>query len=110
MDLLRSRAKMLRNWDTWANRIAEAARRTLPDAEVYVVGSVVRGDWVGGSDVDILVVSGSLPEGMLERARIKCMVEDGAGLPAVHPFETHLISPGEAEVYFEKAGKDIVKY
>lgn len=110
MDLLRSRAKMVRDWRMWVGRIAEAARRALPDAEVYVIGSVVRGDWVGGSDVDVLLVSGSLPDGMLERAEIKIEVEDRAKLPAIHPFEIHLASHGEAEVYFRKAGKDIVRY
>jgi len=69
--------------------MAEAAKRVLPDAEVYVVGSAVRGDWVGSSDVDVLIVSGSLPEGMLKRAEIKVEVEDLTKLPAVHPFEIH---------------------
>ncbi|MFQ6076916.1 MAG: nucleotidyltransferase domain-containing protein [Candidatus Bathyarchaeia archaeon] len=110
MNLLRSRAKMVRDWRIWVGRIADAAEQTLPDVEVYVVGSVVRGDWVGGSDVDILLVSRNLPEGMLGRAEIRSQVEDGAKLPAVHPFEIHLVSPGEAEAHFRKAGKDIVKH
>lgn len=109
MGLLRSRAGMIRNWRIWVGRIAEAVQRALPGAEVYVVGSVVRGDWVGGSDVDVLVVSSSLPDGMLGRARIKSEIEDGARLPAVHPFEIHLLLTEEAEALLSKAGKDAIK-
>lgn len=110
MDLLRSMAGMVRDWRMWVNRIAEAARLVLPDVEVYVIGSVVRGDWVGGSDVDVLLVSGSLPDSMLERAEIKSEVEDRAKLPVFHPFEIHLVSPVEADDYFRRAGKDILRY
>jgi len=106
MDLLRSRASMIRDWRAWVSRMAEATKRVLPDAEVYVVGSAVRGDWVGSSDVDILIVSESIPEGMLKRAEIKIEVEDLTKLPAVHPFEIHLVTPREAETYFRRAGKD----
>ena len=37
-------------------------------------------------------------------------VEERAKLPVFHPFEIHLVSPVDAEIYFRKAGKDIVKY
>jgi len=100
---------MLREWRAWARRIAGAARELLPDAEVYVTGSVVRGDYVAGSDVDILIVSPSVPDEARERARVKVMIEERLDLPYYHPFEMHLVKPEEAEAYLRRAGRDVVK-
>ena len=35
-------------------------REALPDAEVYLTGSLARGDWLLDSDVDLVVVSDKL--------------------------------------------------
>lgn len=42
----------------------------------------------------------------MERAGIKSELEDGAKMPALHPFEIHSVSPGEAEVHLRKASED----
>jgi predicted nucleotidyltransferase len=109
MSLSRVRANMVKEWGSWVTRIADAVKSVLPDAEVYVFGSVVRGDYAGGSDVDILIVSKIAPSGMLERAKIKLKIEDEAKLPSAHPFDMHIETPEGAEIYFRKAGKDIIK-
>ena len=109
MDTLRKRAEMVRSWRRWSERIAEAVGEVAPEAEVYVFGSVVRGEAVGGSDVDILIIVDKLPRGVLERAETKESIVERAGLPYYHPFQIHLVTREEAESYFERAGDWIIK-
>ncbi len=109
METALRRAKMLWEWRTWVQRIAKVARELLPDAQVYVIGSTVRGDNVGGSDVDILIVSREIPGKAIERAEIKAIIEEKLGLPPYHPFEIHLLTPREAEPYLRRAKQHVLK-
>jgi|FaiFalFF_MnMetaG_3_1042247.scaffolds.fasta_scaffold05608_3 predicted nucleotidyltransferase len=106
MDTLRLRAAMVREWRRWAPSLARAVKEVLPTAEVYVIGSAVRAEASGGSDVDILIVSPDLPEGALQRAMIKVKIEEVAGLPYYHPFEMHLVTHNEAKRYLAMAGQE----
>ncbi len=108
-DTLLQRVKMLKNWKAWVSKIAKVAKELMLDAEVYVIGSVVRGDFVAGSDVDILIVSNSVPERIVGRGKIKVLIEEKLNLPYYHPFEIHLLKPEEAELYLRKAGKYVNK-
>jgi predicted nucleotidyltransferase len=106
---LRLRAKMVWEWRKWAPRIAAASRKALPGCTIYVFGSVVRGDFAGGSDIDIMVMAKKLPSRALEIAKIKMQIEDLAGLPAYHPFEIRIVEPEEGETYLRRAGKYVEK-
>ena len=61
----------------YVERLATVLGRT----SALVYGSVVRGDFHRGSDIDILVVSDALPEGVLERLRILYSVATGREEP-----------------------------
>ena len=86
------RVEALRNWRRVAEEVCAAVRRYLPDAAVYVFGSVVRGDWAADSDIDILIVSECVPVDELERARIAVGVRDSLSMPA--PVELHFATLG----------------
>jgi len=103
------RVKMLKEWKTWIRKIAETVKELVPNVQVYVIGSVVRGDYVAGSDVDILVISPDIPEKMIKRGKIKAKIEEKLNLPYYHPFEIHVLRPEEAESYLKKAGKYVFK-
>ena len=109
MDMQRTRAGMLKEWRTWAERVAEAAEMILPKSEVYVFGSVVAGDYTGGSDIDILIISDTMVEGLLRRAELKSLIEERAKLPPTHQIQIHLAKRGEAENYIKRAGNHIIK-
>jgi predicted nucleotidyltransferase len=109
METLRSRAKMIEDWKVWAKKVTYAVKTIMPDAEVYVFGSALRGDATGGSDVDVLIVSQNISEKVMERAKIKVEIEEMAGLPLYHPFEIHLATKDESGQYFGIAGKHIAK-
>jgi len=106
--VLRSRLEMVklaREWRHWSRRIAEAAREVLGDCEVYVFGSVAEGEEVGGSDVDILIVSSRVPDKQRRVWELKARIEERAGLPPYHPYELHLVNEEEAKWYFKHVRK-----
>ena len=109
MEAALRRAKMLREWRTWVQRIAKISKELLPDAQVYVIGSTIRGDNVGGSDVDILIISQEIPGKAIEKAEIKAIIEEKLDLPPYHPFEIHLLTPQEAEPYLRRAEQHVLK-
>lgn len=109
VNTLMDRVEMLKNWRAWVEKIAEVVRTLLPRAKVYVIGSAVRGDYVAGSDVDVLIVSEHIPDRLVERSRLKVMIEDELKLPYYHPFEFHLVKPEEAEIYLRRAGGEVLE-
>jgi uncharacterized protein len=101
---------MVREWRKFATKIARSARLEFgPSTEVYVFGSAVRDEAVAASDIDILVVVDRPPRSVIERNKIRMTIEDSAGLPDVHPFEIHVVSQEESEIYFRRVGSSILK-
>ncbi|MEM3480882.1 MAG: nucleotidyltransferase domain-containing protein [Candidatus Korarchaeum sp.] len=103
LDLAWDRARILREWRSWADRIARAAERVLGKGltGVFVFGSAVSGEIVASSDVDILIVARNLPRLASARSELKRRILEEAGLPLVHPFEIHLVDGEEALIYFD---------
>lgn len=99
LKVMLERRKLLENWRTIVKKMAAAFKEILPDAEVYVFGSVIEGRATGGSDVDVLVVSDMIPKVPHGRAEVKVAVIERLGLPLHHPFEIHIVSRDEAEWY-----------
>ena len=99
-DSLIERSRVLKEWRKYVPEIERAAAKLLGKVEVYVFGSAVRGELVGGSDIDILIVSDNVPEENIERAVLKTEIERLAKLPKNHPFEIHLANRKEAKWYY----------
>lgn len=102
---LLKRARLLRGIDEWLPRVVEAIKELYPDAEIYLIGSVVRGEAVAASDVDILVVTERPPASPRERARVKVFVEERAGLLDTGILDIHYAAPGERERFLRRAGR-----
>ena len=86
------------NGRLYAKRIKEIAREALGEAEVYVFGSILRGEAHPMlSDVDILIVSRNAPSDNDERARIMARIKREIG--ELNPFEIHMATPREYEWY-----------
>lgn len=98
----KERAKILKEYESWLPRIAEAAKEVLGEVEVYLFGSVAEGRALPSSDVDILIVT-KLED--VEKARRKAEfvaeIEEKAGWPLVHLFEIHLMCQDELEVWVD---------
>jgi predicted nucleotidyltransferase len=88
--------RIAENYTAWGKKILSAAQRILGPCEAYVFGSYSKGSATGASDVDILIVCGSLPSDCRSRGNIKARLEEDAKLPLYHPFEIHLATEEEA--------------
>ncbi len=64
-----------------ARAFARRVRRAYPDARVFLFGSVARGDFHEGSDLDLLVVANGLPKGPLERLKALYRFVEGSEKP-----------------------------
>ncbi len=88
---LKKREESIRSWRKWIDEVADEIVKVLGDAEVYIVGSVARGDIEGSHDVDLLVVT--------DQPIKKLKVRD-----VVH---LHFVSKDEAERILGKIGRYI---
>ena len=91
------RAMKLRTLWEWLPRVAGEVKRLWPDAEVYLVGSLARGDYTGASDVDILIVTVRPPKTPLEAAEVKVRLEEAAGVEDLGLLDIHYTTPAEKE-------------
>ena len=99
------RAKQyLDNYLEVAKEVKRVVVKLLPEADVYVFGSVVEGKATPASDIDILVVA---PETTLEeRAVIRAEVVKKLDNP---PVELHFATPREYENWYRRFVKKMVK-
>jgi predicted nucleotidyltransferase len=103
----KSRKKYLDNYMFYAKMIKKKAKELLDDAEVYVFGSVVRGNYNPMSDIDIMIVSEKFPDNIIEQAKIKAKILEDFE-PGI--FQIHLVKPFEYENWYRKFIKnDIIK-
>lgn len=94
--------KYFANYLFYLKMIKERALELLGDAEVFVFGSVVKKDYSPGSDIDVLIVSGKIPENLFEQSRIKYqLLKDFVN----SPFEIHLVTP----LLYENWYKNFIK-
>ncbi len=53
---VRRRLSILQNWRDFVKKVVRIVKEVVPEAEVYVFGSVLESKVTGSSDIDILVV------------------------------------------------------
>ncbi len=110
LERLQERAKIVRNWRGYARKVAASAKQLFGNGvEVYAFGSVVKGEAIAASDVDLIVIVNDALHSIAERNKLKMMLEDVALLPDFHPFEIHIVDRREAAVYFRHIGPEILK-
>jgi predicted nucleotidyltransferase len=101
------RKKYLDNYMSYVKIIKEKAKKLLNDAEVYVFGSIVRGNYNPMSDVDVMIVSEKIPDNIIEQAKIKAKILEDFE-PGI--FQIHLVKPFEYENWYKRFVKnDIIK-
>mgnify|MGYP001140500426 CR=1 FL=1 len=102
-------SRLIRDWRFWSEAIGKAAEKALGSCKIYLFGSIAEG-YMGGSDVDILIVADRLPRDFRVRGELKARIEEEAGLPLCHPFEMHLVTCVEVEanpIYKRAIGKGV---
>ena len=101
---LRAREEAIANWDKWLPRVIKHIVSRLKAIEVYLVGSVARGELHVAHDVDILVVS----ETKIAEDEVKRLVhelrEKGI-LKHHHPLDIHVSTLNEKEKWLRHSKK-----
>jgi len=85
---LRKREENLKNWHKWVYRIVDSIVEVFEDAEVYLVGSIARGEVKKSNDVDILVLTNNPPEKDM-RKHITKKLKQMANLTPHHIVDIH---------------------
>ena len=101
----------LKKWQEYALKIAKATKDLLPDARVYVIGSVVENRTTIYSDIDILValLSRTLDSEAVKKLTVE-IIERAIivyGLPWDAPVEIHIADLKTIEKYL-RACKRII--
>ncbi len=91
----KERYKIIKKYKQYLEPIKQICIKLLPAVKVFLFGSVLRGELVAASDIDILILTEREFKNQKERALIIIEIEDKIGLPFVHPFEFHLMSTEE---------------
>ena len=86
---LMEREKLIDKWEEWVPQLARILKEKLREVEVYLVGSIARGEREKAGDVDLLVVAGP---GISEDSVIKAVEEarKSLGIHEHHPLDIHI--------------------
>mgnify|MGYP000707544762 CR=1 FL=1 len=85
---LSKREKNLKNWHKWICRIVNSIVEVFEDADVYLVGSLARGEVEKSNDVDLLVLTNNPPEKDMEK-NITKKLKQKANLTPHHIVDIH---------------------
>ncbi len=99
---LKRREENLKNWHVWVNRVVNTITEAFEDAEVYLVGSIARGEVERASDVDLLVLTGKVPEKERRREIVK-KVREKANLTPEHSIDIHFDDKRRREEALKRA-------
>ena len=103
---------MIKNHKEYLKNINKNIKLVLKEAQIYLFGSILEGNLVAASDIDILVIA-DIPKKHLIRAEIVANIEEKSGLPLSHPFEFHLLTQEEFDTWndiYKIKFKDISSY
>lgn len=90
---LREREENIRQWRQWLPKVASKIREKFRDAEIYLVGSIARGELHAAHDVDVLVVTKTPPATRREENRLRDQIRSELGLTRQHPIDIHFTKP-----------------
>lgn len=85
---LRKREENLKNWHKWIDRVIDCIVEAFEDAEVYLVGSIARGETAKAHDVDLLVLTDSPPAKDMKK-HITIKIKQKAKLTPHHSVDIH---------------------
>lgn len=92
--------EMIKNHKKYLKIIYKNIMLVLKESQVYLFGSIIEGNLVTASDIDILIIA-DVPKKHLKRAEIVANIEEKSGLPLSHPFEFHLLTQEELDKWIE---------
>jgi len=98
LDRMINTRDMIKNHKKYLKIINKNIKLALKDAQIYLFGSILEGNLVAASDIDILIIA-DVPKKHLKRAEIIANIEEKSGLPLSHPFEFQLLTQEEFDTW-----------
>ena len=100
LDRMIKTKEMIKNHKEYLKIINKNIKLVLNESQIYLFGSIIEGNLVAASDIDILIIA-EVPKKHLKRAEIVANIEEKSGLPLSHPFEFHLLTQEEFDTWSE---------
>ena len=100
LEIMRQTNEFFKNHKKYLKKIESSIKLILKDSQTYLFGSIIEGNLVAGSDIDILVIA-NVPKNHLKRAEVIAAIEENVGLPISHPFEFHLLNQEELDIWIK---------
>jgi len=93
------------NYLEWGKKIKEIAQKILKaKVKVLIFGSIVRGDWMPDSDIDVLIISKKLSKNWVKNRTIRTKIKKLIGPSS--PFQIHLARPEEYKSWWKNFIKE----
>lgn len=99
--------KYFKKWKSYCKEIKKIAKKLLKEPKVLVFGSIVKNKWGPASDIDVLIISDSLPEDFEKRAEIRTKIK--SQIDPFSPFQIHLVTFEEFEKWYKNFLKEKVE-
>ncbi len=100
LEIMRQTSRFIKDHKKYLKKIESSIKIILKDSQTYLFGSIIEGNLVAGSDIDILVIA-NVPKNHLKRAELIAEIEEDVGLPISHPFEFHLLTQDELDIWIK---------
>jgi predicted nucleotidyltransferase len=100
LDRMINTKEMIKNHKEYLKIINKNIKLVIKEAQIYLFGSIIEGNLVAASDIDILIIA-DIPKKHLKRAEIIAKIEEKSGLPLSHPFEFQLMTQKEFDTWNE---------
>jgi len=94
----REKEKYFKEPEKYVKKIKKKAKEILKKVRVFLFGSIVRGDFLFSSDIDVLVVSDNFKEE--EKGKIIAQLLNEVGF--FSPFQIHLVKNKDFENWYKK--------
>ncbi len=104
---LEKREKHIRSWHEWIHRVIKEILEEFRDAEIYIVGSIARGEIHRSHDVDVMIVSSKVPADKNERLKKKIELKTIKPYLREYPVDIHLVRPEEKDEWLKKQYKKL---
>ncbi len=101
---LKKREENLRSWKKWIGNLVDTITDVFDDAEIYLVGSIARGELHKADDIDLLIFTSNPPSGR-EMGKLRKSIKTRAGLTKLHSVDLHFEDMKLKDDSLKKAGR-----
>lgn len=103
-EVFKEKRTYFENYKFYCQNIKREAEDILKDVRVLIFGSIIKGAFTPTSDVDVLIISKTLPEDQEERDKIRTKIKSAVN--PFSPFQIHLVSHKDYQTWYQKFIKE----